>query len=130
MKALRNGWKLEIQECLDPKCCFLWVSQRMLVLLHGVFRLRGKILMPYWMRNKINFCLVPRVFSSIWYLKFYFDSRSHLIAISFFVFIFLKLCLFSYRLFSIIQTLKCLIQFHKQKQVFENLAEIFKTKHL
>lgn len=47
MKALRNGWKLEIQECSDPKCCFLWDFQRMPVLLHGVFHLRGKILVSY-----------------------------------------------------------------------------------
>lgn len=54
MKASRNGWKLETLACLGPKCCFQWVSQRMLVLLPGGCPLKGKINVFFLWSGKVQ----------------------------------------------------------------------------
>ena len=72
----RNGWRLVIQACSGQRCCFPWDCQKVLMLLHGVFHLKGRTVLSHF---QVVICQIKllcnivdelsRIYSLIYFVK-------------------------------------------------------------
>jgi hypothetical protein len=69
MMVWRNGWKLATPACSDRKCYFPWDCRRVLMLLHGVFHLKGKT-------SIVSILEIP-LCASCYTLAFFFRNLSY-----------------------------------------------------